>query len=220
MNEIDAGVPTYGMKVNPNYLVRIKQAGGPGVAAYMPETFQFAVSSNFEMPYAQGIQGGINDAAKIIFGQALVSQAMTFQMWAGTNPIETSIELEFVVEKDPVAELLRPIRNLMQMCLPSRGAGGFLLEVPGPKYLDSVDWEELLTQRREGANGTAANKQITMQLGRFMVFDSIVIESVNTTVHTQMHLTGIPLHATCAVQFKTVFVPLTNDLPGMFFERG
>lgn len=211
-------LPAYGMKENGNYLVRIKQAGGPGVKAYMPEQWSFGVSSQFSQPFGQGVQGAVGMATKVLGIGALTSQSMTAQVWEGTQPMELTIELEFLAESNPLDEVLTPIKNLIKMVLPSKGGSGgetLLMQPPGPAYASVVDWSDLSAKRGEGAT----DKQITIHMGNFMIFDSVVIESVNTTVHSMMHNSGVPLHATCSVTFKTFFVPLLEDVDGMFRNK-
>jgi hypothetical protein len=206
----------YGMSENGNYRVRIAQAGGGKVEAFVPETFQLAVTSQFNQPFGQGIQNStVGTAAKMLGLGALTSQSMTAQVWEGTQPIEMSLELEFVAESDPTAEVLQPIKELLKMTMPSKGGGGFLLDPPGPVYKDIVDWKAFEAKKGEGK----AAKQITVQIGNFLLFDSVVIESVNTTFHSMMHSSGVPLRATCAVTFKTFFIQLKEDIPALFMGR-
>lgn len=204
----------YGMVVNPNYQVRIKQDANE-VLAYVPETFQISVSSQFNQPFGQGLSNStVGTAAKSFMGTALTSQSMTAQVWEGTQPIELTLELELVAEYDPKAEVLEPIKKLLAMCMPSRGPTGVLLAPPGPTYRETVNWTAFDTYKGEGR----AAKQITVQIGTFMLFDNVVIENVNTTFHSMMHESGIPLRATCSVTFKTFFIQLTDDIPRLFMK--
>jgi hypothetical protein len=205
----------YGMEENSNYKVFIKQAGGGEVEAYVPETFQLAVTSQFNQPFGQGISNStVGTATKMLGLGALTSQSMTAQIWEGTQPIEITLELEFVAEYNPQNEVLKPIKDLLTMTMPSRGGSGFLLDPPGPKYVDIVDWEAF-----EAAKGSQASKQISVKIGNFLLFDNVVIESVNSTFYSMMHETGIPLRATVAVTFKTFFVQLTDDIPRLFMSK-
>jgi hypothetical protein len=206
----------YGMSENINYRVRISQQGGGKVMAYVPETFQLSVTSQFNQPFGQGVQNSpVGTAAKILGLGALTSQSMTAQVWEGTQPIEMSLELEFVAESNPTTEVLEPIKELLRMTMPSRGhSGGFLLDPPGPVYKDIVDWKAFESVKGEGK----ADRQITVQIGNFLKFDNVVIESVNTTFHSMMHSSGIPLRATCAVTFKTFFIQLKEDIPRLFMR--
>lgn len=212
----DGDVPQYGSPSNSNYVVRIKQAGGGQVKGYVPETFQMAVTSQFNQPFGQGISNStVGNASKMLGLGALTSQSMTAQVWEGTQPIELTLEMEFVAESNPQTEVLEPIKELMKMAMPSKGAGGFLLDPPGPKYSDIVDWKAFEAKKGEGKSA----KQITVQIGNFLLFDSVVIESVNSTFHSMMHSSGIPLRATVAVTFKTFFVQLSDDIPSLFMGK-
>lgn len=203
----------YGMKDNSNYVMRISQVGGGKVKAYVPETFQLTVTSSFSQPFGQGLMGTkLGDATQMLGIGALTNQAMTAQTWSGTAPIDMSLEIEFIAENDPASEVMQPIIELLKMTMPSKGASGFLLDPPGPSYKSIVSWEAF-----EGTKGGGGAKgQITATIGNFLKFDNVVIESVNTTFHSMMHRSGIPLRATCAVQFKTFFIQLKDDIRRIF----
>lgn len=196
---------------NPNYAVLIVQ-DGLTVESHLPETFSLGVSSQFNQPFGQGISNGtVGTAFKMAGLGALTSQSMTAQVWEGTQPIEMTLELEFVAESDPTSEVLDPIKDLMEMTMPSKGGSGFLLEPPGPAYKDVIDWKAFEAQK-----GGGGAKQISVQIGTFLFFDNVVIENVNTTFHSMIHSSGIPLRATVSVTFKTFFIQLTDDIPGIF----
>lgn len=215
----------YGMDANSNYKVYIAQAGTDlKVQAYVPETFQLAVTSQFNQPFGQGIQNSpIGTASKVLGLGALSSQSMTAQVWEGTQPIEMSLELEFVAESSPVDEVQKPILDLLRMTMPGRKGNTFLLDPPGPVYSELLaqtafeTWDQFSNAKRaEGRGG--ASREISIKIGNFLVFDNVVIESVNTTFHSMMHETGVPLRATCAVTFKTFFIQLKEDIPNIFVQ--
>lgn len=213
---ISADMPEYGTPSNPNYVVRIQQEGGNAVKAFVPETFQLGVVSSFGQPFGQGISNSaLGQASKTLAGNALTSQSMTAQVWEGTQPLELTLELEFVAETNPLTEVLLPLKRLLEMTMPSKGAGGFLLEPPGPVYKDIVNWAAFEVKRGEGQ----AARQITVQIGNFLLFDNVVIEQVNTTFHSMMHESGVPMRATVSVTFKTFFIQLKEDIPYLFMEQ-
>lgn len=220
---ISADMPEYGTPANPNYVVRIQQAGGNAVKAFVPETFQLGVVSSFGQPFGQGLNASAAGKASIMMtGNALTSQSMTAQIWEGTQPIEITLELEFVAESDPLIEVLLPIQRLLEMTMPSRGLGGYLLEPPGPVYKDLINWAAFDKARNAlgidgiASGGGAAAKQIAVQIGNFILFDNVVIEQVNSTFHSLMHESGIPMRATVSVTFKTFFIQLKEDVKDIF----
>jgi hypothetical protein len=204
---------SHGMEMNPNYQVRIVQKNGPGITAFVPETFQFAVTSQFGQPFGQGLMNSAaGNAAKVGLSTALTSQVMTAQVWEGSQPIEITLELEFAAESDPIKEIREPIMHLLEMTMPSSDGVGGLLKPPGPKYLDLINWQAFEAKKGAGQ----ADKQIDVFIGKFLSFDNVVIESVNATFQSMMHESGIPLRATVAVTFKTFFVPIKEDIANIF----
>jgi hypothetical protein len=201
----------YGMKDNPNYKVLIA-GGGKKIKAYVPETFQLSVNGNFGPAFGQGIADSTLGNFSKLFGLgALTSQSMSAQVWMGSSPVEMSLELEFIASDSPTLQVMNPVKDLMSITMPSRGAGGFLLDPPGPSYVDIQNW-----QIGDGKSIGNPGRKISVKIGNFLLFDNVVIENVNTTYHSMMHSSGIPLRATCAVQFKTFFIQLKEDLPKIF----
>jgi hypothetical protein len=63
--------------------------------------------------------------------------------------------------------------------------------------------------------------QISIQVGRYAFFDSVVILSVNETWSNQFDArTHLPLHAKVSLQFKPLFLVTQQDLDNIFQPRG
>jgi len=59
--------------------------------------------------------------------------------------------------------------------------------------------------------------QISIQVGNFAFFDSVVITSVQKTYQSQLDaVTGLPHYAKVAIQFKPLFMIVQKDLPNIF----
>ncbi|QDH83672.1 hypothetical protein [Achromobacter phage Motura] len=59
--------------------------------------------------------------------------------------------------------------------------------------------------------------QISIQVGNYAFFDSVVIESVQKTYESQLDaVTGLPHYAKVAIQFKPLFMIVQKDLPNIF----
>lgn len=62
--------------------------------------------------------------------------------------------------------------------------------------------------------------QISVQVGRYAFFDSVVILNVQETFSHQMDAqTGLPLHAKVSVRFKPLFLVTQQDLDKIFRRR-
>lgn len=62
--------------------------------------------------------------------------------------------------------------------------------------------------------------QISVQIGRYAFFDSVVILNAQETLSNQIdHLTGLPLHAKVSLRFKPMFLVTQQDLDKIFARR-
>lgn len=113
------------------------------VVGYLPEEFQFDANSQYEATFAQGLNGlnqSLGNIAKAL-GVNLTTQAMTAQVWQGSNEVTFNISIVFQAETDSYKDVIKPIKDLLKLTMPKDKARGGLLEAPGPH----VDIEKLRT---------------------------------------------------------------------------
>ena len=137
--------------LNSDYLVRIVQSDtNTLVQAPMPAEFMFDSQANYEAPFAQGLFGnGALASIARLGGLALTSQALTAQIWQGSNDTQLSVELEFQAESDVYAEVRDPIISLMKLATPSESPGTGMIMSPGPRLDISVAqkiWDDYKAQ--------------------------------------------------------------------------
>lgn len=63
---------------------------------------------------------------------------------------------------------------------------------------------------------SAIKNNISLQIGRYMYFESVVITNVGQTHHVQPLESGIMSRVEVTVQFKTFYVPTKKDIPNIF----
>lgn len=120
---------------------------GITVKAYLPEEIQFDARSNYDAPFAQGLNGAtgaIGTALKMV-GINLTSQALTAQVWQGSEPFEFVIPVILQAESDTQRDVLDPMTNLLRLTMPRSAGSGSLLKAPGPS-VDPDKLRENLTQ--------------------------------------------------------------------------
>lgn len=255
------------MVKNPLYMVTIIQQQPQGrieVVAPMPQEFMFDTQSNYEAPFAQGFFGNSSISSFLrLGGVRLSSQALTAQIWQGSNDTQLGIDLEFQAETDPIAEVRDPIINLKKMTTPSISSDFGTMLAPGPQ-LDltlvnaiqagvasfqagkdiiattlgqDVETGKMnntattvpggkdattnaATTNRIGQKGWWKDKvhnAISLQIGNYAFFDSVVITAVQETWGSDIdRITGLPLYARVQVQFKPLFQILQSDLDDIF----
>lgn len=135
------------------------------VQAPMPESFVFDSSSNFEAPFAQGLfSANILKLGAAAMGYRSAVQAMTVQLWQGTNDTELGLELEFQTETNPMLDVRKPILDLLKLTVPIVDPATGLMQSPGP-HLDPNAQEALQT----GADAVASLKDTALSAGRAFV---------------------------------------------------
>lgn len=133
--------------MNPKYKVFIQSVNSTdpsasvNVVANIPESFMYDTAANYEAPFSAGLlgeRGGLtSQVVKAVSGSQGLIQAMTAQVWVGSNQSEMSLELEFHAHSDPYAEVFSPIMQLMRLVTPIESDGIGVLRSPGPN-LDGV----------------------------------------------------------------------------------
>lgn len=251
---------------NTDYMVRIvmsetTSSKTPAVIVHapMPAEFMFDSTSTYQAPFAQGLFGnGALASLARVGGLALTSQALTAQIWQGSNETQLGVELEFQAESDPLTEVRDPILALLKLATPSMAPGSGMLLSPGPQLnleLAGQIASEAASQLKQTVIGavsiftdpsnsttdgsskpTTAIKNgglgqgkawkdkirnvITIQIGNYAYFDSVVITDVQKTYTSQIDpISGWPMHARVSVKFKPLFLLLQDDLDDIFGPR-
>lgn len=123
---------------NAHYLVKVMQtqtANPITVVAPMPESFMYDASSTYDAPYAKGLTGdGMVTNVLAAIGYRATMQALTANLWTGSQESQLSLKLEFQTETDPVQDVRIPILNLLKLATPGVAASTGILTAPGPSF--------------------------------------------------------------------------------------
>jgi len=191
---------------NPNYTCQISCRGhGIDILADLPETLNLAVQSDWESPlpsslasvldnFTVGISGNLSKA----IGVDPHTQAMSFQMWMGTSPIEIPLTLNFDATESALEDVYRPITALCMMALPINSAGG-MLTPPGP------------TGGLWGAVTSRQGYGVDVRVGRMMLFKDCIISAASETFDTRLDKDGFPISGQVECTFRTSVVYGTAD---------
>jgi hypothetical protein len=264
---------------NPDYLVIIKQAADPSVAgstgitvtANLPESFAFDSSADYATPFAQGLFNGSGALAQIaaVNGKRLTAQALTAQIWQGSNESDLMLDFDFYSDTDPQTDVIQPVLNLLRLTAPSIDPTTGMLKSPGPR-IDLGDTAAILsalgnqltnsasqvataaqnfpnakpgTMNAENANISSSgasntpptaqagaggadfwkgkiSNQISVRIGRYAFFDSVVIKNVQKTYDNELDAqTGIPYHVKVSVRFAPLTVLTQDDIIKIFASQ-
>ena len=106
--------------------------------AWLPESFSYAQTANYEAPFLSTVQGLVGHAVRM-FGYNIVSPVMTAQLWMGSETPEFNIEVSLETETDPILDIKTPFLNLLRLVTPSLDNN--MLSSPGP----SLDVRDMIT---------------------------------------------------------------------------
>ncbi len=214
-----------------------KDIGGSGEGqtfeTWLGESFQIAVQSTWDSPFnvslselllGQGKAGQIAKAAETTMGVSSKLKVATGSVWQDTSPINITLPFHFKAKNDPKTEVVEQAMKLMLLAVP--GESGPVLVPPGPKLGNAAGLIAAVNQvAAAGANAANLNvgqnffdsgDQITVKIGKFLVFENVVIESVTLEIGSQFDKDGNPLSATVEVGCKTFFVSTKTDVRKMF----
>lgn len=192
------------------------------IKAYLPDTVSLTVASDWSAPFADATEGKLNTLASL-FGASLKTRASTAQIWQGSTPIEVTIPFVLTAETDPAEEIMFPISELMKLCLPAAKDGRFL--PPGPNFKsyllshatsDSSTDKTIRSLAKNSKKIGAPGESITVEVGKFMVFDRVVLLSVSPTFSTQrLHHSGLPLKAEVEITFRKYTTSVKDEVDRM-----
>jgi hypothetical protein len=163
---------------NMNYVVFISQPdSNRSVLAYLPESFNFDLNSEFSTPLAESLSKSATiETVSKLTGVSTVTQEMTAQYWAGGTHVSFNLPLVFVAESSK-NEIMGPVGKLIEMSLPSKLAGaestGFL-QAPGARL-----------KLKDGVTIIAASKDLATSTGGAVsealtsLFDANVVGAAN-----------------------------------------
>lgn len=124
-------------KVNSPYSILVQcNDKNISVRGWLPEEVMFDISTQYEAPYAQGLNGAIPGGNLLrALGVSLTTQAMTAQVWQGSAEVNFSLPIVFQAESSGYGDVIRPIKDLLKLTMPkdSAAGGGGLFEAPGPR---------------------------------------------------------------------------------------
>ena len=201
---------------NPAYLIDIVCPGHNfGIQVDMPEQLQIAVTSDWENRLPSSLSGlwsaaspfggGVGEGLAKATGSDAHIQALSFQMWTGTSPIEIPLTVLFDAEKAGLSDVYQPITMLQSLIFPVNTSvvGVGTLQPPGP---DVGLFSRSITLGY-GNSGYGIN----VKLGRLMMFLNCIMVSANATFDSRMDNRGFPISGQLELVFRTAVMYGRDD---------
>lgn len=180
------------------------------VYAFLQEKIHLRAASDWEgitesIPGVSEIASAADTASQALAGRSTISTWSTRRKWAGSEPISFNLKLKFEAFSDPYREVMLPCIGLQGLTLPRGGrltANGFLLIPPGPNPFDLSN---------KGGAATERNENISLNIGNFLKFGSVIIKTVNVTFENRMGSKG-PIGAEVDLSIETYQMLTREDL--------
>lgn len=203
----------------------VRRDGAPFITLEtpLPENFMFGLTSNFDRPFAQPLSQLAGDAAGMGAEAALAEQGtrastgmtsvvkyLSAAVWSSGS--ELTFDIPFVIHaySNAQLEVVDVVKKLLQLAAPDEAAG--FLKAPGP-YIANFD---AIKNGDYGANYQLGGDDITLSIGRFIVFNPCIIRNVQCTFDTQFDSTGAPLSAMVNVTFESYYTTTKADVEKLF----
>jgi hypothetical protein len=205
---INLGVPVGIVKgVSKKYIITISSAfTSSGVAALstsngvQPTTIHAFLQDKFRMKVGSK-WGSVGYSSNMIatalaqgtFGRVFYPTVTTRRVWEGSTPVTMTIPLRFEAFDNIITDVTQPIRRLQGMSLPREGGNSWFLIPPGPNPFKFND---------AGNSVEGAGDYITISIGDFLTFKSVVIDNVDVEWDSKFGDQG-PVGASVNLTFTT-----------------
>lgn len=205
-------------KTNMNYKVIISSSDGKKVEAWLPETFDLRLQSDWEPLLMNAMDAlsikGYNpgDILSGVFGSRIFLQAATGQVWRGTGPIEFNLQLQFDAETNAYYDVTSPIKQLIRWSTPYKTTSilGYKIETEGVLHAPGP----IMT--KTGTSGIS----YTLAIGNLLVIPNVIFPSLDVTWHTAPQSTGDFIAADVNLAIRTFYVPTQEDILRWFKTSG
>ena len=205
----------------------VGEGGYFSVSTSLDESFGLSLGSQWEAPYANVMQEGLDAGQQKLLGSdnknarragsavgagrhvgsalglAGRNVSTTAQVWQSSDPISFSIPFTFVAHRDAKKEVQDKVVNLLKLTAPSEF--GPILKAPGPTILGQITNKQL------------DGRRIVLSIGKFIQLDNCIIERVDVQFDSIMGEQGIPHKAKVTVDIKSFFTCFTvQDIDKLF----
>jgi len=192
----------------------------PGIASGLSLTIDEDISLNLSSSFEPLWGGSGNKLVNIIggvsqelFGRGFSSQfkQFGFQMWKSSDPVSFSPTFTFYLGKagewNALTEVVNPIFEIANLCLPDEGPGGVLV-APGPTIIS------LLKGDKEEEEATVG-RRVRAEIGGLVNFKAVVVKRAEPTFSKEVDSAGNPVSGKIQLELSTLFNATTN----MFTQR-
>ena len=214
--------PEYSVQINVTGDSKIAElnAGVFPIVAALPERWHMNFSSNWQSPFGKNYLGdaasnalanktGMSQgaASEVVSGASAVAGIPTrfkhqsAQVWESTSAMSFSLDLIFHAKENSEKEVKAKHKALLQLTAPSEL--GPLLVQPGPIILEQTI--------------SPNSRNISLQIGKYLFLDNVIITGVSSDVVTLCDVNGIPISMNINIEVQSFYACFTvEDIEKMF----
>jgi hypothetical protein len=147
-----------------------------------------------ELDAGRGVDTQIINAVAQVFRQSLSTRFASRRMWKSTSPVSITLQLKFESVENSWRDVVEPCLRLNKLALPTDGTLGIgsvkILNPPGPSPFTV-------------GNNKFRGEWIDIQVGKYLLFKTVVVETVSVTFNKKLDTDGLPISADVAITFQT-----------------
>jgi hypothetical protein len=177
----------------------------------LPENFSMQLASQYDRPFAQPLSQSAETILRATTGATSVNKNLSGAVWSSGSTLTLSIPFVVTAYDNAREEVTDKMKKLLQLVAPSEGVAGMLM-APGPHVGNA---SAMLSGDFSGGVQLGGD-DITLSIGRFLVFTPCIITDVNCTFDTQFDKDGQPIAATINVTFEAYWTTTKEDLDKFF----
>jgi hypothetical protein len=187
------------------------------IHAYLQDKIVLDASSEWsgvidDIPGAAGLIKTADALMQAATGLTAVTTVSKQRKWTGSSPISMSFKLKFEAINDVYTEVLLPCMGLQSLTLPRGGLANILgLIPPGPSPYT-------LIQQSKNGGIESRGEQISINIGNFLGFRSVIVKSVKVTYQNRMSKAG-PIGAEVDLAIETWRMLTREELESAYKEK-
>ena len=204
------------IKIRENGVDIFEEAGLTGIEMFLESEITIDLSSSFEELLSFGLQKNVmafTNVLQSLTGFSISSQfkEMGYRMWTKSEPIKFSATVSFNMTYSGEEEVLKPMKVLMKLPLPSTAekGEGFGLIPPGPSILSAMG----------AGNSAKFERSYSLRCGPYY-FKSIIIEKAQPTFSTETDDKGFPIWGQIQLDVCSLFTATTQDIDDFGKDMG
>jgi len=163
------------------------------IVGIFPESISYSVEQEYTNVLQNLIPEELQAAAQAVLDTSLYRDNQFFYVWTGGQPMMINWEMELIPTSSIQKELVSPLKALMKLATPKRGAGDFLIPP------------------------TSESGEIMVQFGNILLVRDVLILNVTPVPQRPFLVGGVPQRTTVSITIRTKKAFTQDDVDASVF---